>query len=113
MTISRKIAMAVLVSTFLGGTAGSAMADTWQRDHPRRAEVTHRLARQNIRIAHDLATGKITRGEATRLHRDDRMVRSQERFDASLDGGHITKPEQRALNQDENAISRRIYRDAH
>ncbi len=113
MKISRKLGLALLVSTFLGGTVGTAMANDWRQDHPRRAEINHRLGNQNARIGHDLATGKITATQAAQLRRDDHMVRSQERFDASLDRSHLTRPEQRGLNQDENAISRDIYRDAH
>jgi hypothetical protein len=44
------------------------------------------------------------------MHDEDRMVRTQERFDARFNDGHITKAEQRALNQDENGISRQIGR---
>ena len=113
MNTLRNIGLAFLVSTFVAGAAGTAMAGTWQQDHPRRAEVNHRLARQDARINHDRATGKITASEAARLHRDDRTVRGQERFDASFDRGHITKADKRAFNQDENAISRQIHRDAH
>ena len=112
MNITRILGLACFAFTFLGATMADASAATWAQNHPRRAEVT-RLANQNARINHDLATGKITTAQAAKLHKEDRAVRGQERFDASLNGGHITKPEQRALNQNENAISRQIYNEAH
>lgn len=93
--------------------AGSASADPWNVHHPRRAEVNHRLAVQDHRINHDLRTGRISLRQAHYLHREDRTIRHQERFDAHFDGGHITKAEQGALNQDQNGVSRQIHRDAH
>ena len=94
------------------GVAG-ASADPWQYNHPRRVEVNDRLANQNYRIDRDYRDGDITLGQARYLHQEDRYIRGQERFDGRFDGGHITPAEQRALNQDENGVSRQIYRDAH
>jgi hypothetical protein len=103
-------AFGALVS--LTGVA-SASANVWQDNHPRRVEVNHRLAHQHYRINRDLREGKISFREAANLHREDRMMRREERFDARFNGGHITKPEQRALNQQENGVSRQIYNEAH
>ncbi|MBV8590838.1 MAG: hypothetical protein JO212_12425 [Acetobacteraceae bacterium] len=93
--------------------AGAASADPWNERHPRRAEVNHRLAEQDMRINRDYRDGRISFRQARRLHAEDRVIRQQERFDARFDGGHISRPEQRALNQDENGMSRQIWRDAH
>ncbi len=91
------------------GFTASAFADTpWQQHHPRREQVNDRLANQNRRINHEFPEGELTRGQAMRLHRDDRQVRREERLMASQNGGHITRLEQRALNQQENRISHRI-----
>jgi hypothetical protein len=107
-TITRKLALALVAFTAFSGTVTDASAATWAQTHPRRDQVNDRLANQNARINHDLATGKITVGQAAFLHKEDRTVRAQERFDASFNGGHITKAEQRSLNQNENAISGQI-----
>ena len=108
MNITRKLALALVAFTAFSGTVADASAATWAQTHPRRDQVNDRLANQNTRINHDLATGKITVGQAAFLHKEDRTVRAQERFDASFNGGHITKAEQRSLNQNENAISGQI-----
>jgi hypothetical protein len=102
----------LVVGTALGfGTIASASADTvWQSNHPRREEVNNRLNNLNHRIATERAEGEISGNQARALHREDRTVRAQERFDARFDHGHVTKVEQRALNQDENGISRQIGR---
>ena len=108
----------ILLTTLIGGglalaTASAASASPWGLHHPRRAEVNHRLAHQDARIDHDYRDGSISARQARTLHREDRTMRGQERFDAHFDGGHITRPEKRALNQEENGVSRQIYRDAH
>ena len=107
-TITRKLALALVAFAAFGGTIADASAATWAQTHPRRDQVNDRLANQNARINNAFATGKITVGQAAFLHKEDRTVRAQERFDASLNGGHITKAEQRSLNQNENAVSKQI-----
>ena len=53
--------------------------------------------------------GRISLRQAHYLHREDRMIRHQKRFDH----GHITRADRRGLNQGENGVSRQIWRDAH
>jgi hypothetical protein len=98
---------AVLVS--LAALAGTASAETaWQKNHPRRTQVNHRLDNQDKRIHQDVKDGTMTKSQAANLHHEDHQVRQEERDMASQNGGHITKTEQRALNGQENAISSQI-----
>jgi len=98
---------AMLVS--LAGLAGTASAETtWQKDHPRRAQVNHRLANQDRRIHQDVKDGTMSKAQAARLHHEDHQVRQEERDMASQNGGHITESEQRVLNGQENKISEQI-----
>jgi hypothetical protein len=109
-----RIALIVAASALTAGisTAPSAHAETnWQKNHPRRAEVNHRLANQNKRIDRKVADGQMTKGQAAQLHKDDRQDRQEERDMASQDGGHITRSEDRTLNQQENATSRAIHNE--
>jgi hypothetical protein len=93
----------------LAGAVGTASAETsWQKHHPRRTQVNHRLHNQNHRIHQDVRHGTMTRGQAAAVHREDHQVRREERAMAGLNGGHITRPEQRVLNHQENAISSQI-----
>jgi hypothetical protein len=86
-----------------------AMAQTaWDRDHPRREQVNDRLSNQNRRIKQEVREGEITKGQAQRLHAEDRALRNEERTMAGTNRGHITGAEQKALNQQENAVSRQI-----
>lgn len=98
---------AMLVS--LAGLAGTASAETtWQKNHPRRTQVNHRLAHQDKRIHQDVKNGTLNKTQASQLHREDHQVRQEERDMASQNGGHITKPEQRVLNGQENGVRRQI-----
>jgi uncharacterized protein HemX len=98
---------AVLVS--LAALAGTASAETtWQKNHPRRTQVNHRLAKQDKRIHQDVKNGTLSKSQAANLHREDHQVRQEERDMASQNGGHITKPEQKVLNGQENKISGQI-----
>jgi hypothetical protein len=93
----------------LASLAGTASAETaWQKSHPRRTQVNHRLANQNRRIHNDVKDGTMTKGQAAQAHREDHQVRQEERDMASQNGGHITKTEQGVLNHQENGISNQI-----
>jgi hypothetical protein len=93
----------------LAGLAGTASAETnWQKSHPRRTQVNHRLDNQDRRIHQDVKNGTLTKAQASNLHHQDHQVRQEERDMASQNGGHITKPEQRVLNGQENRISSEI-----
>jgi hypothetical protein len=104
-----RLAALAFVALFATGFAGSAMAaSTFDKDHPRRAEVNHRLNKQDKRIDRKEHEGKISRHQAAKLHHEDHQIRHEERAMASQNHGHITKTEQRALNQQENHVSRQI-----
>jgi hypothetical protein len=97
------------VTMSLVGLTTTAVADTqWQKSHPRREQVNNRLANQNKRIHQEVKEGDLTKGQAAKLHKDDRQIRKEERLMASHNGGHVTKSEQKVLNQQENAVSKQI-----
>jgi hypothetical protein len=106
--LKRSLTLAAALAV-LTAVAGTASADTtWQKNHPRREQVNHRLNNQNKRIHNDVKNGTLTKGQAASLHREDHQVRQEERDMASQNGGHITKGEQKVLNQQENGISQQI-----
>jgi len=102
-------AVIAFAAAFAVSLAGTATAETqWQKDHPRRTQVNHRLANQNRRIHQQVKEGELTKQQAAGLHQQDHQIRQEERAMASQNGGHITKPEQKVLNQQENAVSKEI-----
>ncbi|HLN24924.1 MAG TPA: hypothetical protein VK558_13185 [Patescibacteria group bacterium] len=82
----------------------------WNHEHPRRAEVNHRLNNQNQRIRAERKSGQISGAQAHQMHKEDHQIRHEERAMAAQNGGHVTKQEQRTLNQQENGVSQQIGR---
>jgi Spy/CpxP family protein refolding chaperone len=101
-------ATASALVVLLGVSASASAETTWQKDHPRRTEVNHRLANQNRRIHTEVKEGELSKTQAAALHKDDRQIRQEERDMASQDNSHITRADDRALNQQENGVSRQI-----
>ena len=107
--MTRVLSTLTLAAVLAVATGGSALADTqWQRNHPRRAEVNHRLANQDHRIHNEVRDGQISHQQAQTLHTQDHQIRQEERDMASQNGGHITQQEQNTLNAQENAVSHEI-----
>jgi TolA-binding protein len=110
----RPLLVVIGMSTFAAGMSASAAESapapdsTWQQNHPRRAEVNARLARQDARIHDEVKEGDMSKAKAARLHQQDRQIRQEERDMASQNGGHITRQEQKTLNQQENKVSHEI-----
>jgi hypothetical protein len=105
-TVLAGVGMATLLAA-----AGASHAEThWQRHHPWRVQVNHRLANQNHRINREFREGEISRHQARALHAEDRGLRAEERYYASRHGSHLTRFEHRRLNHQENEVSRQIGR---
>jgi hypothetical protein len=104
----RKLTFAAAAVMFAGLVGTASAETTWQKNHPRRNQVNHRLNHQDQRIHNDVKNGTLSKGQAATLHKEDHQVRQEERDMASQNGGHLTKPEQRVLNKQENGISSQI-----
>ncbi len=103
------LGISMMIALF--GISTTTFAQTqFDRNHPRRAEVNSRLARQDARIHHEAREGEISRAKAARLHREDHSVRRQEQRMAARDHGHLTSRDKARLNHRENRISKRIGR---
>ena len=112
ITACRKAAVVTFAAVLVAGFSVGAMAadkDTeFQKKHPRREQVNHRLNHQHRRINKEVKEGELSPQQAKALHKQDRQIRQEERDMASHNGGHITKQEQKTLNQQESAVSREI-----
>jgi hypothetical protein len=97
---------ALLFGSMAAGTF--AAEGKFDKTHPRRAEVNHRLDNQDKRIHKEVKEGDLSKADAAKLHKQDRHIRKEERMMASQNGGHITKQEQKKLNRQENAVSKKI-----
>jgi hypothetical protein len=99
----------VLGSLSIAATA-EARPGGWARHHPARAHINNRIARQHVRIKHQVRQGDMSRVEARGLHSDLREVRLQERAFAQANGnnGHLTRAQIRELNQQLNQTGQSI-----
>ena len=88
--------------------AAPASAAKFDKTHPRRAQVNSRLQNQNARVDNKVADGKMSKGEAAKIHSQDHAIRKEEKRDAAANGGHITKAEQKHINHQENHVSKEI-----
>jgi hypothetical protein len=104
----------IAASLLLTGTAAistEASARTaWQRHHPARTHINHRIARQQVRITHQVRQGDMSRAEARGLRQDLHGIRHQERAYARSNGnnGHLTRTQARDLNQQLNQTGQQI-----
>lgn len=107
--MTRTTLTAIALTVLLIGIGNGAMAQTpWQKDHPGRTELNHRLDNQNSRIHREVQEGDLTPQQARGLHKQDRQIRTEERFMSSQNGSHLTPQEWRTLNSQENSVSKRI-----
>ena len=88
--------------------AAPAPAGNFDKTHPRRAQVNSRLQNQNARVDNKVADGKMSKGEAAKIHGQDKAIHHEEKRDAAANGGHITKAEQKHINKQENHVSKEI-----
>jgi hypothetical protein len=88
-------------------TPGSSSSN-FDKTHPRRAQVNSRLKNQNARVDNKVADGKMSQGEANKIHGQDKAIHNEEKADAKANGGHITKAEQKHINHQENHVSKEI-----
>jgi uncharacterized protein YdaT len=106
-----KIVFSVLFIAFLGiANISMAQDGSFAKNHPRRAEVNHRLNKQEHRIHHKVKNGDMSRRMAHHLQHREHQIRKEERRMASRHGGHINRHEQQRLNRQENHMSRKIHR---
>ena len=92
----------------VGAAATTASADSFNQDHPRRAETLHRAEHERDRIRDARRQGEISGPRAHRLMAADRHIVRQEQRMARHHGGAISRAEQHRLNREENRLDRHI-----
>lgn len=105
--VSGKLASAIILTglTALAIQSAYAQNSSFDKEHPRRAEVIKREKHEKATTNNDVKNGALTKSQGHQLNKEDNAIRHEERADAAADGGHITKSEQRQLNRQENAVN--------
>jgi hypothetical protein len=75
--------------------------------------INQRKADQQGRIAQGDRSGQLTRGETNHLENQEHGINKEERGMRAQDNGHLTKQDRKTIHKQQNAESRRIYRDKH
>lgn len=98
-TTPRILAAATLAILF----AGSARA----------GEIQNRKSNQQQRIAQGVKSGQLTAGETAKLESKEAGINREERAMRRADGGKLTAGDRKVINQQQNQVSRQIYREKH
>ena len=83
-----------------------------QNTNPK-SEVGKRAENQQDRIGQGIKSGQLTAGEAAHLEKNEANINREVRNDRRANGGKLTPQERKQVNQQQNKMSRQIYRDKH
>jgi hypothetical protein len=78
-----------------------------------KSEVGARAENQQDRIANGVASGKLSAGQTAKLEKSESNINKEVKADRSANGGKLTPAEKKQVNQQQNQISRKIYRNKH
>ncbi|HXB62984.1 MAG TPA: hypothetical protein VNU94_09080 [Acidobacteriaceae bacterium] len=76
-------------------------------------DINQRKENQQDRIAQGVKSGELTPGETAHLENQEKDINHEEKDMRKTDDGHLTSQDRKAIHQQQNAESRRIYRDKH
>ena len=83
-----------------------AMAQTSQ-------SINDRKENQQDRIANGVQSGELTAGETKHLEKKEGELNQEEKDMRKLDNGHLTAADKATLNQQQNQLSKNIYKQKH
>lgn len=99
-------ALAVAASLFV---SAAAFAQTPESNRT----INGRKAEQQRRIGEGVGSGQLTGHETRHIEHQERAINHEERNMRAADNGHLTRSDRQTLHAQQNAESRRIYRDKH
>ncbi|WP_232296204.1 hypothetical protein [Terriglobus sp. TAA 43] len=76
-------------------------------------DIQQRKVDQQDRIANGVRSGELTPRETSHLEHQEAAINHEEHAMRQADNGHLTHADRSALKSQQNAESRRIYRDKH
>lgn len=102
-----KIASIAAAALLVASTA--AMAQTPESNQT----IRDRKYNQQQRIGNGVSTGQLTPHETRHLEHQQAAINHEERDMRAANNGHLTRSDRRTLHAQQNAESRRIYRQKH
>ena len=101
-----RILVTVFAGALLAGTAAMA-------DDVKKPEVNRRETRQQKRIGQGVTNGSLTAKETKNIEKKEVAVHKEIREERKENGGKLTPEEKKQVNQQQNKLSREIYRKKH
>ncbi len=106
---SLKLAV-VITALALAGTAVLAQNNTTT---PKPGTIEQREDNQQQRIGNGVENGSLTAGEAARIERQEAGLNKEVKAMRQENGGKLTPADRRLVNQQQNRLSKEIYREKH
>ena len=105
MSLRKSIATGATVVTVAGFLVLAASAEA--------GTIKKRAENQQDRIAQGVKSGQLTAGETARIENKEARLNQEVRDMRALDGGKLTGKDRAVVNQQQNRLSRNIYRQKH
>jgi hypothetical protein len=105
-------AKAFILTTVVAGLMLPAAAQT-STPATAPATINQRKENQQDRIANGIQSGELTAGETKHLEKKEADLNQEERDMRKLDNGHLTTADRATLNQQQNKLSKDIYKQKH
>ncbi len=104
---------ALLVALLFAGATIAVAQDTPtnQPAKPKTPVINQRQRNQHARIHQGVKSGELTKGEAAKLHSDEKAIKAEKQMAKS--DGKVTAKERAKIRHDQNKVSREIYRKKH
>ena len=77
------------------------------------ATINQRKENQQDRIANGIQSGQLTAGETRNLEKKESEINHEEHDMRKLDNGHLTAADRATLQQQQNVVSKDIYKQKH
>jgi hypothetical protein len=100
-----------ILTAAMAGLMLSAAAQTTPAAAP--ATINQRKENQQDRIANGIQSGELTAGETRNLEKKEATINHEEHDMRKLDNGHLTAADRATLNQQQNVVSKDIYKQKH
>jgi hypothetical protein len=78
-----------------------------------KSEVGKRQENQQDRIGNGVKSGALTPKETSHLENKEARLNKEVRSDRKANGGNLTNNQKKQINQQQNKLSKDIYRDKH
>lgn len=100
----------VLKTAFFAAALAVLAAPVYSQSTP---SIEQRKENQQDRIANGVASGQLTASETKNLEKKEAALNHEERDMRKLDNGKLTAADRATLNQQQNQLSKQIYKQKH